>query len=51
MDVVSDARLLRFSEEDIERLERRYPRIAARVHGNLNRVLARRVVRTAEALR
>ena len=35
-----DARLLRFGDADLERLGRRYPRIAAQVYRNLNRVLA-----------
>jgi predicted RND superfamily exporter protein len=51
VDVVRDARLLRFDEDDLERLVRRYPRIAARVHRNLNRVLAARVLSTSRALR
>lgn len=51
VDVVRDARLLRFDESDLERLVRRYPRIAARVHRNLNRVLAERVQSTSRALR
>jgi CRP-like cAMP-binding protein len=51
VDVVKDARLLRFDDGDLERLVRRYPRIAARVHRNLNRVLAERIHRTSRALR
>lgn len=51
VDVVRDARLLRFDEADLERLVRRYPRIAARVHRNLNQVLAERVQSTSRALR
>jgi len=51
VDVMRDARLLRFDEDDLERLVRRYPRIAARVHRNLNRVLAARVLSTSRALR
>jgi hypothetical protein len=51
VDVTQDARLLRFGDADLERLGRRYPRIASRVYRNLNRILARRVVTTAEALR
>lgn len=49
--VTKDARLLRFGDADLERLGRRYPRIAAQVNRNLNRVLAQRVVTTARALR
>jgi CRP-like cAMP-binding protein len=51
VDVTSDARLLRFDEGDLERIARRYPRIAAHVNRNLNHVLARRVMNTAQALR
>jgi predicted RND superfamily exporter protein len=49
--VTEDARLLRFDQGDLERLVRRYPRIAARVSRNLNQVLARRVMNTAQRLR
>jgi len=48
---VEPARLLRFGNEDLERLGSRYPRIAARVYRNLNHVLAGRVVSTSAALR
>ena len=51
VDVARDARLLQFDDADLLRLGRRYPRIAAQVNRNLNRVLARRVVSTAQALR
>jgi predicted RND superfamily exporter protein len=51
VDVARDARLLRFGDADLVRLARRYPRIAAQVNRNLNRVLAARVVSTAQALR
>lgn len=51
VDVTSDARLLRFDEGDLERIARRYPRIAAHVNRNLNHVLARRVMNTAQTLR
>jgi predicted RND superfamily exporter protein len=50
VDVSKDARLLRFGEAELTRLGRRYPRIAARVYRNLNHVIARRVVSTAQAL-
>jgi CRP-like cAMP-binding protein len=46
VEVVSDARLLRFGQADLERLGKRYPRVAARVYKNLNRVIAARVVNT-----
>jgi predicted RND superfamily exporter protein len=51
VDVVADARLLRFGDRDLARLSRRYPRIAAVVYRNLSHVLARRVVTTTQALR
>jgi predicted RND superfamily exporter protein len=51
VDVAGDARLLHFDDDDLVRLGRRYPRIAAQVNRNLNRVLASRVVSTAQALR
>ncbi len=50
VDVVRDARLLRFGQADLERLGKRYPRIAVRVYGNLNRVLAARVLNTQRVL-
>jgi hypothetical protein len=51
VDVVQDARLLRFGNDDLERLTRRSPRIAAKVYRNLNHVIAQRVVSTQRALR
>jgi uncharacterized protein len=51
VEVTADARLLRFDEADLARLARRYPRIATCVHCNLNQVLARRVMSTAQTLR
>jgi hypothetical protein len=50
VDVSHDARLLRFGEAELTRLGRRYPRIAAKVYRNLNHVIAKRVVSTAQAL-
>ncbi|RIL08149.1 MAG: hypothetical protein DCC71_00705 [Proteobacteria bacterium] len=51
VDVARDARLLRIADADLARLGRRYPRIAAKVYRNLNRIVARRVASTARALR
>jgi predicted RND superfamily exporter protein len=51
VDVLEDARLLRFGHADLERLGRRYPRIASHVYRNLSDVLAQRVVSTQRALR
>ncbi len=50
-DVVEPARLLRFGNEDLERLGRHYPRIATHVYRNLKQVLAGRIVSTSAALR
>lgn len=44
------ARLLRFDSNDLERLRRRYPRIAATVFRNLNRVQAERLARATAML-
>ena len=44
VDVESDARLLRFGEQDLARVRRRRPRIAATILYNLNRIQARRLV-------
>ena len=51
VDVATDARLLRFDAGDLDRLGRRYPKIAAKVYRNLNEVLAQRVLNTSRALR
>lgn len=51
VDVLKTAHLLRFGEEDLVRLRHRYPKIAATVYTNLCRVLAQRVLNTAEKLR
>jgi predicted RND superfamily exporter protein len=44
VDCETDVRLLRFEPQDLERLRRRYPRIAAQVLANLNELLAARLV-------
>jgi predicted RND superfamily exporter protein len=46
VDATSDALLIRFDADDLERLRRRYPRIAAVVYRNLNLVQAERLART-----
>jgi CRP-like cAMP-binding protein len=51
VDAELDCRLLCITWEDLERLRVRYPRIAAQVFWNLNRVQATRVARTTERLR
>jgi predicted RND superfamily exporter protein len=50
-DVVEDARLLRLTPEGLARLNRRYPKIAARVHHNLNEILAGRLAKLTARLR
>jgi len=42
---LSESRLLRFTADDLEILRRRYPRIAAIVYRNLNRVQSERMAR------
>ncbi|MGW8309735.1 MAG: MMPL family transporter [Thiogranum sp.] len=51
VDVVEDARLICITRENLETLRRRYPRIAARVFGNLNEILSRRLARATDRLR
>lgn len=46
----SALRVLRFDSQDLERLRRRYPRIAATVFRNLNRVQAERLARATAML-
>jgi hypothetical protein len=43
VDALSDARLLRFTMEDLEQLRKRNPRIAAVVYRNLNRIQSERM--------
>jgi predicted RND superfamily exporter protein len=50
-DVIEDARLLRLTQSNMSRLSRRFPRIAARVLGNLNQILAERLSQTTGKLR
>jgi uncharacterized protein len=48
VDALEDGRLLRFTEPELARLARRYPRIASRVLANLNQILAARLARLTE---
>lgn len=50
VDAVTPVRVLRFDSEDLERLRRRYPRIAAIVYRNLNRIQAERLARATAML-
>jgi CRP-like cAMP-binding protein len=51
VDALTGARLLRFDHEDLARITRRYPRIAAAVYRNLNAVQARRLLYHTERIR
>ena len=51
VDVAKDARLLRFTPSNLQRLRKRYPKIAATVMRNLNEILARRLWDLTERLR
>lgn len=42
VDAQTETRLLRFTPEDLDVVQRRYPRIAARIYRNLNRIQAER---------
>ncbi|MEQ1440306.1 MMPL family transporter [Fontimonas sp. SYSU GA230001] len=50
VDAVSPVRLLRFDSQDLERLRQRYPRIAAVIYRNLNRIQAERLARATAML-
>ena len=50
VDASQTSRLIRFTEGDLEQLARRYPRIAAVVHRNLNEVQAFRLARATRWL-
>jgi uncharacterized protein len=48
VDALEDGRLLRLSQEHLEQLARRYPRVASQVLRNLTEILAGRLVRLTE---
>jgi predicted RND superfamily exporter protein len=50
VDVTENSRLLCLSQDNLERLSRRYPYIATKVFRNLNRILASRLFRTTHRL-
>ena len=50
VDAVEDSRLLRFDSQDLEKLRRRHPRIAATIFRNLNRIQAERIARMTAML-
>ncbi len=45
IDAITDVRLLRFDDNDLERMVKRYPRIAAVVFRNINRIQAQRITK------
>ncbi len=51
MDAATDARLLRFTPNTLQRLARQRPRIAANLLRNLNEILAQRLSRSTDRLR
>jgi CRP-like cAMP-binding protein len=50
VDVTKDCRLLSLSQENLDRLSRRYPFIATKVFRNLNKILAKRLSATTHRL-
>jgi hydrophobe/amphiphile efflux-3 (HAE3) family protein len=50
VDVLADARLLRLTQKNMEKLTRRYPRIAAKVLRNLSAIMAERLINTTDRL-
>lgn len=50
VDALTASRVLRFDSQDLERLRLRYPKIAAIIYRNLNRVQAERIARTTAML-
>ncbi|TJY62055.1 cyclic nucleotide-binding domain-containing protein [Sinimarinibacterium sp. CAU 1509] len=50
VDAQTPVRLLRFDSQDLERLRQRYPRIAAVIYRNLNRIQAERLARATAML-
>ncbi len=50
VDAQTPVRLLRFDSQDLERLRLRYPRIAAVIYRNLNRIQAERLARATAML-
>jgi predicted RND superfamily exporter protein len=48
---LSDVRLLRLTEADLERIRRRYPRTGARLYRNVSKILAHHVATTTDRVR
>jgi hydrophobe/amphiphile efflux-3 (HAE3) family protein len=51
VETTTDCTLLRLTQENTARLQRRYPRIGAQIYRNLNHVLADRMARSTERMR
>lgn len=51
VEATRDARVLRFNAADLERMRQRYPRIAATLFRNLNRIQAERIARMTALVR
>ena len=51
VEATRDARVLRFNAADLERMRKRYPRIAATLFRNLNRIQAERIARMTALVR
>mgnify|MGYP001613062227 CR=1 FL=1 len=50
VEALTPARVLRFDSQDLERMRLRYPRIAATIFRNINRIQAERLARTTAML-
>jgi CRP-like cAMP-binding protein len=50
VDTLEDSRLLCITQDNLDRLGRRYPYIATKVFRNLNKILATRLFRTTHRL-
>ncbi|MDH3872049.1 MAG: cyclic nucleotide-binding domain-containing protein, partial [Gammaproteobacteria bacterium] len=50
VDAMEDSRLLSLTQDNLERLSRRYPYIATKVFRNLNEILAKRLFKTTHRL-
>jgi CRP-like cAMP-binding protein len=51
VEALTDVRLLRLTDWDLERIRRRYPRTGAQLYRNLSRILADRVASTTAKVR
>jgi len=51
VEVTQDARLLRLTNANLDRIKRRYPRVGAQLYKNLSLILAERLARSTERMR